>query len=55
LKMRAAMITSQMTITRYGWLAFARIQPASAPVESRSCAARRACSDMPAPSLLLLM
>ena len=35
------MIATQMTITRQGWLAFKRIQPASAPDDSRSCAARR--------------
>ena len=46
-RMSPAMIPTQAIITRHGWFAQRRIQPASAPVESRSCAARRSCcSDM---------
>ncbi len=33
---RTAMIASQLTTTRQGWAANARIMPASAPVERRS-------------------
>ena len=38
---RAAMIPSQLTMTRHGCEAQARIQRARPPVESRSCARRR--------------
>ena len=37
----AATIPTQLTTTRQGWVAHARVQRASAPVESRSCAASR--------------
>ena len=57
-KIRLAMITTQARTTRHGLFAHARIQRASPPVASRSCASRRSdrpvspCSVIPAPPRL---
>ena len=57
-KIRLAMITTQARTTRHGLFAHMRIQRASPPVASRSCADRRSvvpfspCSVIPAPPRL---